>query len=96
MNNSSLFFSNIEKAKINKRIYYVYLFSFKVLFNYVFTYTLKEKTLCLNILSNCMINVVIFLKYNSVMKMHSLLDIAVIDNISLMKDSGRFVLNYVF
>lgn len=57
---------------------------------------LKEKTLYLNVMVKYLINVVTFLKYCSVMKMHALLDIAVIDNTGLMKDSGRFVLNYVF
>ena len=57
---------------------------------------LKEKTLYLNVMVKYLINVVTFLKFCSVMKMHSLLDIAVIDNSGLMKDSGRFVLNYVF
>lgn len=57
---------------------------------------LKEKILYLNVMVKYFINVVTILKYCSIIKMHSLLDIAVIDNSSLMKDSGRFVLNYVF
>lgn len=97
MNHSLIsFFNTVERSYVNKRIYYVFLFSFNVLYKYVFNYMLKEKTLYLNIMVKYLINVVTFLKYNSIMKMHSLLDIAVIDNSSLMKDSGRFILNYVF
>lgn len=97
MNNSFIsFFNTVERSYVNKRIYYVFLFSFNVLYKYVFNYMLKEKTLYLNVMVKYLINVVTFLKYNSIMKMHSLLDIAVIDNSSLMKDSGRFILNYVF
>lgn len=97
MNNSFInFFNTVERSYVNKRIYYVFLFSLNVLYKYVFNYMLKEKTLYLNVMVKYLINVVTFLKYNSIMKMHSLLDIAVIDNSSLMKDSGRFILNYVF
>lgn len=97
MNNSFIsFFNIVERSYVNKRIYYVFLFSFNVLYKYVFNYMLKEKTLYLNVMVKHLINVVTFLKYNSIMKMQALLDIAVIDNSSLMKDSGRFILNYVF
>lgn len=86
----------VERSKINKRIYFVYLFCFNVLFKYIYSFMLKEKLLYINVLPNDLIKIVTFFKYNSIVKLHSLLDIAVTDNISLTKDSGRFVLNYVF
>lgn len=87
---------SLERSKINKRIYFVFLFCINVLFKYIYSFMLKEKLLYINVLPHNLIKIVTFLKYNSIVKLHSLLDIAVTDSISLTKDTGRFILNYVF
>jgi NADH dehydrogenase (ubiquinone) Fe-S protein 3 len=67
-----------------------------LLSKYLYGFLLKEKTLCAYVSAGSMPQALTFLKGNTLSGLDSLLDIAVVDNVSLFKDSKRFVLNYVF
>lgn len=85
-----------QRVFINKHIYYTYFFISVLLKKYIYGFLLREKTLSIYIFSNYIYHILTFLKYNAISNVNSLLDIAVVDNISFAKDSKRFVLNYVF
>jgi archaellum biogenesis ATPase FlaH len=89
-------FFSLQHARLNFHIYYICCFLRILLAKYIYGFLLKEKTLIAYTSPNTILQVITFLKSNSISALDSLLDIAVVDNISFSKDAKRFVLNYVF
>ena len=78
----------------NKSKYFV-VFVYYILFSYIYGIKVNQNNLSIYIPSIKLLYCLTFLKYNSISYLNTLVDIVVVDHISLIKNN-RFEISYVF
>jgi NADH:ubiquinone oxidoreductase subunit C len=81
---------------LEKKSIYFRLYIYSILKKYIYGFLGRDRCLIIYIKPKNILSVLTFFKYDSIISVKSLLDIAVLDSPNYMKHKGRFVLNYVF
>jgi NADH:ubiquinone oxidoreductase subunit C len=80
---------------ITKKSKYYLIYIYYILFSFIYGIKINKNQLIIYLFSYKLINCLIFLKYNSITNLNSLVDIVVVDNLSYI-NNNRFELTYVF
>jgi hypothetical protein len=80
---------------ITEKSNYFLIYLYNILFKLIYGIKINKKQLVIYVFPYKIINCLVFLKYNSITNLSSLVDIVVVDNISY-NNNNRFELTYVF
>jgi NADH:ubiquinone oxidoreductase subunit C len=80
---------------ITQKSRYFIIFIYYMLFSYIYGIKVNQNNLSIYIHSTKLLYCLTFLKYNSISYLNTLVDIVVVDHLSLIKNN-RFEISYVF